>query len=115
MTNPIVKVLVGIAAVAGLGGFLLDLRKQKRIRELVARIKAQDSATWSALAWHQRVLIPRGGLSILFKRATVNDPESLRAYAALQRVEKRQLALIVLAAVAIALVIIGTRYWGWSW
>lgn len=114
MTSTEVKIFVGAATVAFIYALLLDFRKQKRIRLLVARVKEKESEKWRTLPWLHRAM-PRVGLRILFRTANIADAESTDSYRQLRMIERRQLITLIVGAVAIVVVLAGTRYWGWSW
>jgi len=114
MTSTEVKVLVGAATVAFIYALFLDLRKQKRIRLLVARMKDKEGERWRTLPWPHRAM-PRVGLRSLFRTGNIADAESTDAYRHLRMVERRQMIALIVGAAAIVVVLTGTRYWGWSW
>jgi hypothetical protein len=114
MTNIEVKILVGAATIAFLFALFLDFRKQKRIRLLIAHMKEKQGEKWRGLPWLHRV-IPRIGLRTLLQTAPIDDAESVDAYRNLRKLERRQLITLIVGAVAIVVVLAGTRYWGWSW
>jgi hypothetical protein len=113
MASTQVKILIVVAGLAALYAFRLDVKKQRQIRELVARIKDQKDNRWHTLPWLHRALIPRAGLAILFKTSAVGDVESLALYQKLRFVERKQMVTLIVAALAIVVLLIGTRYWGW--
>jgi hypothetical protein len=115
MTSLPVKILVGTATVAVLYALYLDTRKQKQTRQLVARVKDLVGDNWQSLSWQSRVLVPRVGLRLLFKRSAVNDTESRDRYEALRRIERKQAGALILFAAAIIVILLGTRHWGWNW
>lgn len=114
MTSTEVKILVGAATLAFLLALFLDFRKQKRIRLLIAHMKERQSERWRGLPWLHRV-IPRVGLRTLLQAEPIDDAESVDAYRHLRKLERRQLITLIVGAVAIVIVLAGTRYWGWSW
>lgn len=115
MTSIPAKLLVSVATIAGAYALSLDVRKRAQIRELVTRIRNQDSAKWQALPWMHRTAMPSVGLGILFKTSAIRDPESLGLYQNLRFVERKQMGALTLCALAIVFVLIGTSFWGWNW
>jgi hypothetical protein len=109
-----VLVLTGAAAIAALYALRLNLRKQRQIGEIVTRIKEWDGAQWQRLPRLHRTM-PRVGLSVLFEAAIVRDAETLQLYQGLRRLERRQMAALIVCAAAIVLLLIGAQSWGWRW
>lgn len=115
MASTQVKILIVVVGLAALYAFRLDVKKQRQIRELVARIKDQKDDRWHTLPWLHRALIPRAGLAILFKTSAVGDAESLGLYQELRRIEHKQMGALIVCAAAIVFVLLGTLFWGWTW
>lgn len=114
MTDIPIKLLVGTSAVSAFYALLLDVRKQKQVRRLAAHIKDRDGDKWAALPSLHRAM-PRVALRILFRAETVHDAESLDMYRRLRIGERRQMAALAACALAIAVLLFGTRFWGWTW
>lgn len=114
MTSLPVKVLISTAAVTALYALIADMRKQKQVRQLAARMQEQYRDKWLGLPWLHRAM-PRVGLRIIFRSSAVDDPESLDRYQRLCVAERRQMAALAVCALAIAVVLFGTRFWGWIW
>src|SRR3990172_12110964 len=53
--------------------------------------------------------------TLLFKLSAISDTESLGLYQRMRRDERIQMGALILSALAVAVVLIGTRFWGWSW
>lgn len=109
-----VLVLTGAAAIAVLYALRLHLHEQRQIREIVMRIKERDGAKWQALPWLHRAM-PRVGLSVLFETARIANAEMVGMYQELRKLERRQMAALIVCAAAIVMLLIGAQSWGWHW
>lgn len=114
MTSVPVEILGSVAVVAGFYACGLDMHKRNYLRQLVARIKAQDTGKWQTLPWLYRGLMPGAGLGIVFKTSSVSDAVSLGLYQKLRRIEYKQMGALIVCAAAIVVLLIGMLFWGWS-
>ena len=110
-----VKAIISVGAVSVLYAFWLSIQQQKQVRHLVNWLRDYNSNEWNCIPWMQRVLIPRAGLTILFKQASVRDNNFFEMYERMRGIERRQVKALIFSALAIAAVLLGTKYWGWKW
>lgn len=115
MTSPEIKILVLIALVACVYAFVLEARRGRRTERLAKWVEAACPQEWDAFHWTARKFNRGGALAHLYRRNLIADPHFASEYEAVKPFQRRQVIGFLIGVGAIALVIIGSRYWGWEW
>ncbi len=113
-TSPAVILFTMLAVAAGLYAWWLSIDRMRRLRHLDRWLREHREQAWSEMPTALR-FSRSAGIDHLRRGALAQDPEFLGYYRAATRHKRRSLALQLLAAAGIAMVVIGTRYWGWVW
>lgn len=108
-----VMVLVSVGVVAIVYAFYLDVRRGVRSDRFLAWLKTERKAEWEALSRADRFL-PGRAVEILRRGPLAADTEFHSRYQATRHGRRFGIAMTV-AAAAIALLVLGTVYLGWSW
>ena len=114
-TSPFVMVLITLAAVVSLFAWWLSARISRRTGALLAHLQHNQESFWRSQQSLSRKLNPIGVIEAYRRSAQAPDPEFDALYHARKSGTFAQIFAIVLAATLIALVLIGTRFWGWGW
>jgi hypothetical protein len=114
-TSPFVMALITLAAVVSLFAWWLSVRNSRRTRELIEYLERNQGSFWGSQQTLSRKLTAIGIIEAYRRSAQNPDPEFSALYQARKRGLLAQISAIVLAATLIGLVLIGTRFWGWSW
>ena len=113
-TSPEIKVLLIIAAGAALTGFGISFLADKKTHELIAWINATFPDQWSALPKFQQQWLKGAAIEGLRQRGLKNEGEFVQRYDEIRRLRRWMIVSIVAGSTAIAIVIFGTQYGGWS-
>ena len=108
-------VLITLAAVVSLLAWWLSARNSRRTRTLLAHLEQNQESFWRSQQSLSRKLNPVGIIEAYRRSAQASDREFDALYQARKSGTRAQIFAIVLAATLIALVLIGTRFWGWGW
>ena len=114
-TSPFVMVLITLAAVVSLLAWWLSARNSRRTRALLAYLEQNEESYWRSQQSLSRKINPIGVIEAYRRSVQAPDPEFDALYQARKSGTRAQISAIVLAMALIGLVLIGTRFWGWSW
>ncbi len=114
-TSPAIIVLLLAAAGAVLTAWWVSMQKERRRARLVEWIKANHAASWAALPWFSRRLMPDNGVERLRRQGLGNDVDFMIRYRAAKRGTPLLLSLIGTGVLLIGMVPLGVRYLGWTW
>lgn len=114
-TSPQITVLLAIAAIAAIWMFLWKTKTERRATRLIDWVWQNYPEAWSALPWIYRNLLRERGLAELARRRAIPDPYFAHEYAEIAPLRNHIVIAGAIAGGAIALVLIGTGYLGWSW
>jgi len=112
-TSVQVMFLVVVVAVSTVFAFVLDVRRGVENDRFVAWLKAERKSDWDALTRSDRLLTIRA-VEILRRGALADDTEFHARYQ-LTRHGTRFAAAMSVAGAGIALVLLGTVFFGWNW
>ncbi len=115
VTSPAVIGLTLAAVGAVLTAWWVSIQKERRRGRLVEWIKANHAASWAALPWFSRRLMPDNGVERLRRQGLSNDVDFMIRYRESRRGTWLLLGLIVLGVLLIGMVPLGVRYLGWNW
>ncbi len=110
-----VMALTIVAALAAVYAWVSDMRRIRRATRLIGWVREHYAEEWDALPWVARNLNRLGALAHLRRTKAIPHPRFEAEYLAIRPVQPRQTAALVVAIGAIALVLAGVRWWGWSW
>jgi hypothetical protein len=109
-------VLPALAALAVVYAFICEVRQDRIARRVRDWVLETYPEIWGRLPWfHRRALAPRITLRMLLRQRLVTDGALVERYSPIARLERRKLVALAVGAIFIALVIVGTRAWDWSW
>ncbi len=112
-TSVEIMIVLSIGVVAAVYAFYLDVRRTSAFSRLLAWLRSEREDDWEGLSRADRFLSFRA-VEILRRGALAGDPEFQSRYAPTRHGRRFVVAMTVTTA-AIALVILGTSFWGWSW
>ena len=113
-TSPGVMIFILLSLAAVLYAWWLSVDRSRRLRQLVRWLREHRGQAWSDIPSAARAT-PTGGIESLRQHGMAQDPEFIKRYREATRHNRRQLAMLVLAAAGIGVVAVGTLYWGWVW
>ncbi len=114
-TSPIIMVLITLAAVVSLFAWWLSARTSRQTRALIAHLEQNHESYWHSQLRLSRSFNPVGVIEAYRRSAQTTDPDFDALYQARKSGRRAQISAICLAMALIGLVLVGTRYWGWSW
>ncbi len=114
-TSVEIVLLTTIAAVAVICAFHLRILRDRALRRLSRWLRAARAGEWDAVQRPGRWLNPIGAVERLRRGALSNDAEFAARYREVTSGDSRFFFSLAIAALAIALIVIGTRAFGWSY
>jgi hypothetical protein len=115
-TSPAVILWISLAIVAMVYAFVCEIRQDRLARPLRRWVQQAYPNAWRALPWlFRRTLAARIALRVLIRQQLVTDPALLARYRPIAQLETEKLVAIVVGLACCALVLVGTRVWGWTW
>ena len=116
MTSPQIKILISAACVSIAYAFLCEIRLSGKAAKLSKWVKNERPDLWSNLNFIARNWNGgQPGLKLLYRRKVVGLPRFDKEYKELQSLERKLLWGIGIGSACIALVLIGSKFWGWHW
>ena len=112
-TSVQIMVLVIVVLVSTVYAFFLDVRRGAAFRRLIDWLKTDRAAEWQALTRSDRFLTIRA-VEILRRRALAGDDDFRVRYRETRHSTRFVVAMTV-AFAGIALLVLGTTYFGWTW
>ncbi len=116
--SPGVIVFTTAGIVAAVYAFICHIRAERVARVAVNRVRDTRPGAWHSVVannWLLRVADPAITIRVLRARHDVSDPQFDDHFQRVQDIERREYRAVAAAFVCIAVVLIGTRYWGWTW
>ena len=115
-TSPFVMVSISLAALAIFYAFICEIRQDRIARRLRDWVQETYPEAWEGLSWfHRRALASRITLRVLLRQRLITDRAFVERYSPITRLERRKLVALAICTTFIALVLVGTALWGWSW
>ena len=108
-----VMFLVSIGVLAAVYAFVLEVRRGVKTDRLLEWLKRERKADWDGLRRVDRLLTVRA-VEILRRGALADDADFHARYQTTRHGTRFAIAMSM-AAVAIALVLVGTTWLGWEW
>jgi hypothetical protein len=112
-TSQQIRVLLAIAAIAVLWMFLSKTKTERRTTRLIDWVWRNYPEAWSALPWIYRNLLRERGLADLARRQVIPDPYFAQEYGEIAPLRHHIVIAAAIAGSALALVVIGARFFGW--
>lgn len=113
--SPEITILLGIAAVATLWMFITKTKSERRTTKLIAWISQNHRDAWAELHWAYRLIFRERGFVELARRNVISDPHFKQEFAVIAPYRRHIVISGSIAGGAIALILIGTRLFGWHW
>ena len=116
MASPQLKILVSLAGVSIVYAFVCEIQLSRKASKLRNWLQQERPDLWSELNFFARNWNGgQPGLKILYRRNVVGLPMFDQQYKQLRSLERKLLCGIGIGSVYIALVLVGSRFWGWHW
>jgi hypothetical protein len=112
--SPGVIVFTSVGVVAAVYGFICQIRAERVARRAVKHVRATQPDLWQRLNWLLRVASPVITIRVLRSQHGAGGPPFDQHFARMKHLERRVHLAMGTAMACIALVLIGARFWGWS-
>jgi hypothetical protein len=116
--SPGVIVFTSVGVIAAVYAFICEVRAERVARVAVRRVRAAQPGLWQSLVaenWLLRFANPAITIKLLCARHGARDTHFDEHFERVRQLQRRGHIAIGVASVSIALVLIGTRFWGWTW
>jgi hypothetical protein len=113
--SPGVIVFTTVGVVATVYAFICHVRAERVARTAMKRVRAMHPGLWQRLDWLLRLASPAITMTVLRARHGTSDPHFDRHLQRVKRLQRRGHVALAAGFVCIALLLIGTRFWGWTW
>jgi hypothetical protein len=114
-TSTIIMVLITLSAALSLLAWWFSVQTSRCTRALLAHLEQNQQSYWHSDLRRSRSHHPVGVIEAYRRSNRSNDPDFDCLYQARANAMRAQIATICLAMALIGLVLVGTRYWGWTW
>jgi len=114
-TSPEVVVLMAIAAAAVFWMFIWKTKTERRATRLIDWIWQNYPQAWQSLPWSHRNIFRERGLAELARRNVIPDPYFAHEYGQIAPFRRHVLIAAAFGITAIALILIGTSWFGWQY
>ncbi|MDH3233718.1 MAG: hypothetical protein OEQ29_09315 [Alphaproteobacteria bacterium] len=115
MTSIEIKVLISLAALGTVYAFVRDIQHTARRRRLAVWVKQHYPVEWRAIDWGRRNLFLTAALAQLHQDGSITHPHFVQEYPKVRRWPRDMMLAFAIACAAIALVVVGQLYFGWTW
>ena len=113
-TSPEIIALILLALAFTLYAWWLSDRQSRRFRKLLSWVQDNYAAQWQALPWSARNINRVGGVEQLRRNGLRDDPDFMEQYRHCKSVRWAQVAALLCAVAAFALLAVGIEYFGWT-
>lgn len=101
---------------AMLYAFVCQLREERIARAAVKRARHAYPAVWQRMGWvYRRIMNPTFTIRRLRDHYGVSDPDFDAQLAEVRQLGRRKLIAVGAAFLCLAIVLAGTKLWGWAW
>lgn len=114
-TSPEVVVLVAVAAVAVFWMFIWKTKTERRATRLIDWVWQNHPDAWRSLPWADRNIFRERGLARLARANAIPDPYFEHEYGQIAPFRRHIVIAGAVAGTAIALILIGTSWFGWQY
>ena len=108
-------VLITLSAAVSLLAWWFSVQTSRRTRALQAHLEQNQQSYWHSDLRRSRSHHPAGVIEAYRRSTHSTGPDFESLYQARANAMRAQIATICLAMALIGLVLVGTRYWGWTW
>ena len=109
-------IFTSAAVIAGLYAFVCHVREERAARCGVRRVRDTHPAAWHSMHWfYRRVVSPSITIRVLRARHSVNDSRFEEQFDVVRHLARQKLIALGAATICIALLLMGTEFWGWAW
>jgi len=109
-----VVLLVLVALVCVVCGWIASLRQGQTIRQMAAWLEREQGEAWNALPWASRRLMPQSGIAAMKRRGLTDDPDFRALEERAEQLRRRVGALIFSGFACLGLLVAGMAYLGWD-
>jgi hypothetical protein len=113
-TSPGVIVFILLATATVLYAWWLSIKWSRERKDLILWLQEHRPVAWSGIPPSLR-FHPAGGIDYLRHHELSEDPEFNGRCQVIGRYRLVQIIMLLIAAIDIGMVIVGTRYLGWVW
>ena len=114
-TSTIIMVLITLSAALSLLAWWLSVQTSRCTRALLAHLEQNQKSYWHSDLRRSRSHHPVGVIEAYRRSNRSNDPDFDALYQARANAMRARIVTICLAMALVGLVLVGTRYWGWTW
>ncbi len=116
MTSIPVIIGVSIAALALVYAFVQNHRQLREGQAIKEWVLANAPEAWESLgSLHKRWLSPEVGLTVLLRKKAIEDPAFEQQFGQMREYGRKKLQALIIGTIAILIVLVGTRLFGWTW
>ncbi len=116
MTSIPVMIGVSIAALAVVYAFVLNHRQVREGQAIKEWVLANAPEAWEGLgSLHRRWLSPEVGLTVLLRKKAIEDPAFEQQFGRMREYGRKKLQALIVGTIAILIVLVGTKLFGWTW
>ncbi|MCK5438781.1 MAG: hypothetical protein KAI97_02500 [Gemmatimonadetes bacterium] len=116
MTSIPVMVGVLVAAVAVVYAFVQNHRQVREGQAIKKWVLANAPEVWESLGpLHRRWLSPEVGLTVLRRKRAIDDPAFEQQFEQMREFGRKKLQALIAGTIAILIVLVGTKLFGWAW
>lgn len=113
--SPGVIVFTTVGVITAVYAFICRVQAERVARAAMKRVRATQPGLWQSLDWLLRIANPAITLKVLRARHGTSDPHFDRHLERVRQLERRGHVALAAGSLCIALLLIGTRFWGWTW
>ena len=116
MTSIPVMIGVLVAAIAVVYAFVQNHRQVREGQAIKEWVLANAPQAWESLGpLHRRWLSPEVGLTLLRRRKVIDDPAFDQQFGKMREYGRKKLRALIIGMIAILIVLVGTKLFGWTW
>ena len=114
--SPGVIIFTSAATIAGLYAFACQIREDRVACEAVRRVRERHPGACQSMSWVlRRIANPSVKLRELRSRHGVSDGDLEQQIELVQRLERHKIVALGAAFLCIAVLLVGSQFWGWVW
>lgn len=116
MTNIPVMIGVFVAAIAVVYAFVQNHRQVREGQTIKEWVLANVPEAWESLGpFHRRWLSPEVGLTVLRRKKAIDHPAFEQRFGRMREYGRKKLQALIVGTIAILIVLVGMRLFGWTW
>lgn len=116
MTSIPVMIGVSVAAIAIVYAFFQNHRQLREGQAIKEWVLANAPQAWESLGpLHRRWLSPEVGLTVLRRKGAIEDAAFEQQFEQMREYGRKKLRALIVGMIAILIVLVGTKSFGWTW